>query len=143
MNSLVIMNALLLGLAGSLAPSPMSPKIGLALSPRVSITCGLQGPAKSPWPKYHADARNTGLGAASGATGKLKWKFNAGGGMFLATPTIAPDGTIYAANDNGYLYAVNADGTQKWKFAVTGELLGSPAVDSNGTIYQGSYGGNF
>jgi outer membrane protein assembly factor BamB len=38
------------------------------------------------------------------AEGKLKWRFSTGGRVF--SPTIAPDGTIYALSADGKLYAI-------------------------------------
>jgi hypothetical protein len=46
--------------------------------------------------------------------GQIKW------GFFInewvhSSPAIAADGTIYVGSDNGKLYAINPDGTEKWK----------------------------
>jgi len=36
------------------------------------------------------------------------------------------------------LYAINPDGTKKWEFSTGGNVLSSPAISSDGTIYVGS-----
>jgi sugar lactone lactonase YvrE len=79
--------------------------------------------------------------------GTQLWKFTAGTNEYIDTsPAIGSDGTIYIASNSynnstqinaGYLYAINPDGTQLWKFtAGTDEYIGSsPAIGSDGTIY--------
>ena len=63
----------------------------------------------------------------------------------FSSPAIAGDGSIYfgaEGNPNnqgheGYVYAVNPDGTQKWRYTVPGTRLvrASPAIAADGTIY--------
>jgi len=70
--------------------------------------------------------------------GTLKWSFP-GDGSFHSSPAIGNDGTIYAAG-GGHLYAINADGTERWR---RGGLPGasafhSPAIGADGTIYVGT-----
>ena len=60
--------------------------------------------------------------------------------MTSTTPAIAEDGTIYFATSNNHVYAVNPNGTLKWKFD-TGEytsVIRSPVIASDGTIYFGT-----
>lgn len=82
--------------------------------------------------------------------GKEKWRFGAGepvssiewGGKscFQASPSIGPDGTIYIAPMSGFLFAVNPDGGEKWRYPVFNfkNNWSSPAVGPDGTIYVGS-----
>jgi outer membrane protein assembly factor BamB len=56
----------------------------------------------------------------------------------ISSAAIAPDGTIYIGSGNGALYAINPDGTIKWKYETGGALPASPAIGSDGTIYIGS-----
>ncbi|MGD9647543.1 MAG: PQQ-binding-like beta-propeller repeat protein [Pirellulales bacterium] len=65
----------------------------------------------------------------------LKWKFDVGNYMY-ATPTIGPDGTIYAPSYNSTLYAINPDGTLKWDYDAGSLLSSSVAIDASGTLYQ-------
>lgn len=60
-----------------------------------------------------------------------------------SSPAIGADGTIYFGAEKsgggfaGYVYAVNPDGTLKWRYEVPGErhVRASPAIGSDGTIY--------
>ena len=67
--------------------------------------------------------------------GVLQWKLTASA-QIAGSPAIGADGTIYAPSDDGYLYAINANGSLKWKYQLTeSALVSSPAIGSNGTIY--------
>ena len=71
---------------------------------------------------------------------KLKWKFRTSGKVF-SSPAIGSDGTIYVGSDDGYLYAINPDGSLKWRFKTDGEkITSSPVIGSDGTIYAGFTG---
>lgn len=83
--------------------------------------------------------------------GELKWRF-ATSGLVDSSPVIGADGTIYVGNDDvekfsngqsasggGNLYAINPDGTLKWKFPTGGNTLYcTPAIGVDGTIYIAS-----
>ncbi|MBN2465769.1 PQQ-like beta-propeller repeat protein [candidate division WOR-3 bacterium] len=56
-----------------------------------------------------------------------------------SSPAIASDGTIYVGSQDDYLYAVNYDGSLKWRFNTGGVVRSSPAIGADGTIYVGSY----
>lgn len=148
--------------------------------------------ADSPWPKFRGNLKNTGLspydtshldgtvewifetkdefeGSLSiGIDGTLyigshnnifyalnpdgteKWRFKAGEPVFteqhedwkgvLSTPAIAKDGTIYFTSLSNYLFALNSDGTEKWRYNIktTGDIWSSPVIDKDGTIYVGA-----
>ncbi len=102
-----------------------------------------------------AEYTNT-ICAINKSDGKIKWKFNIDEDEVVkGAITVANDGTIYFitidmpyydahSTDHGgatYLYALNSDGTKKWKkicSSVTephfwGQT--SPAIDSDGIIY--------
>ncbi|HWD41649.1 MAG TPA: PQQ-binding-like beta-propeller repeat protein, partial [Fimbriimonas sp.] len=124
------------------------------------------GLAAGPWPKFHGDLRNTGLGASPGTDGTIKWSLHVDsysspaigpdGTMYMSgvgainsdgtlrwatdkgsgTPAIGSDGTIYIPGGvDNKLYALNPDGSTKWIFDADGHLLGSPTIASDGTIY--------
>jgi outer membrane protein assembly factor BamB len=62
-----------------------------------------------------------------------------------SSPAIGADGTIYVGSNDGHLYAINAGGSQKWKFPSSdsiGAVKSSPAIGTDGTIYIGSDDGN-
>jgi outer membrane protein assembly factor BamB len=94
------------------------------------------------------------LHAIDSATGLRKWRFSVAPSNFTqvayiySTPAVAADGTIYFGTEqqnfmtgafSGNFYAVNPDGTQKWKFAAGDPVYSDPAVDADGTIYFGCY----
>jgi outer membrane protein assembly factor BamB len=97
--------------------------------------------ASSAWPMLGHDLRHTFTSSVAGPeTSMRKWEYSTGDYETLP-PVIAEDGTIYVA---GYmrLYALNPDGTLKWRHTGKGRLVGSPALGSDGTIYIGSTDGD-
>jgi len=56
-----------------------------------------------------------------------------------SSPAIGPDGTIYVGSQDNCLYAVNSDGTLKWRRLTGGPVRSSPAIASDGTVYVGSH----
>jgi len=84
--------------------------------------------------------------------GTVKWKTKIGtplrkeyGGdvsytSILSSPAIVEDGTIYISSRDQYLFAINPDGTIKWKFAIdfTFDNWVAPAIAEDGTIYMTS-----
>jgi len=93
----------------------------------------------------------------TGNAGKLKWLFKAGGWVG-SSPVIGSDGTIYVGNDDavkvsgggssaaggGNLFAVNPDGSQRWRLPIYGSTQRiSPAIGPDGTIYIRSEGSWF
>ncbi len=97
-----------------------------------------QGFADSPWPMYGHVPEHTHRGVqAPPATNLLKWKFKTEGTVYA--PSIGEDGTIYAGSYDRHVYALNPDGTLKWKFTTDSPIIEStPAIGSDGTIYIGS-----
>lgn len=56
----------------------------------------------------------------------------------MGTVAIGPDGTLFVADDLGFAYALNADGSRKWRYAMTGfGTFSAPAVSSDGVVYLG------
>ncbi len=60
-----------------------------------------------------------------------------------SSPAIASDGTIYFAATDGFVYAVNPDGSKKWEYRAKEQLTSTPAIGSDGTIYAGDDDGFF
>lgn len=79
---------------------------------------------------------------AISTSGQLLWThwFN---DVVEASPTIAPDGTIYVGSWDHNLYALNPDGTLKWSHTLDGQIWGSAAIGGDGTIYVGSISNEF
>ena len=92
----------------------------------------------SPWPMLRHDQYHTGRSPYNGPeTPTLKWTFETVIGN-RSSPAISADGTIYFTPANGYLYAINPDGTEKWRFFLGATMESSPAIGEDGIIYVGS-----
>jgi hypothetical protein len=78
------------------------------------------------------------LYAVDPVTGTMKWSYQMGTYTY-SSPTIGTDGTIYVGTNSLGLYAINPNGTLKWRFAQPGYIYASsPAIGADGTIYVGS-----
>jgi outer membrane protein assembly factor BamB len=72
-------------------------------------------------------------------TSPLKWSFPVARN-FKGSVAVGADGTVYVGNEDGNLYAINSDGSERWSFPVDlGWSWSSPAIDQNGIIYVGNY----
>jgi outer membrane protein assembly factor BamB len=68
--------------------------------------------------------------------GGVKWTFDLG--WQQRSPTIGSDGTIYVSSLDSNLYAINPDGTLKWKFKAAARFESVPALSLDGlTVYAG------
>ncbi|MBI2589584.1 PQQ-like beta-propeller repeat protein [Candidatus Berkelbacteria bacterium] len=115
----------------------------------------ISGLADSSWPVFHGDRKLTGQSKydTSKTNGTIKWEFKAEG-QIETSPVIDAKGVIYFADHRCYLYAINQDGSLKWKFK-GGEPVrsiewggescaqGSPTIGNDGTIYFLPMSGNF
>ncbi len=132
--SRVLSSACLFGV-GAAALSPASCSVDATVSstkPSVPYESG------SPWPKFRRNAVQDGASTihATPTDGAL-WSYRTAKGIF-SSPVIAADGTIYIGSADRYFYALNADGTLKWK-KQTGEIIDSSALlDNQGRVYFGS-----
>jgi outer membrane protein assembly factor BamB len=90
----------------------------------------------APWPMFLHDSSHTGRSALPGpSSGDILWAFPITAEN-PSSPIVGPDGTVYVGSETG-LYAVNPNGTQKWKFATGRQIISSPAIDMNGIVYFG------
>ena len=114
---------------------------GAGISVQADVTVFAKGSgtglAASAWPKYRADAANTGRGQGSGASGTIFWKVLArtlSSSAYLSgfeAPVFGPNGALYVSTGSS-LTAVNPiSGAALW----TSSASGSPAVAADGTIY--------
>jgi len=62
-----------------------------------------------------------------------KWQFTATGAVTGAL-ALGDDGSLYAASEDGFVYAVDSSGSLQWKFNA-GPILAGPAIGADGTIY--------
>lgn len=70
--------------------------------------------------------------------------FRTGQRVDNCSTAIGKDGTIYFGSDDNHIYALNPDGSEKWRFKMNGvdDMDSSPAIGEDGTIYVGSRDGN-
>lgn len=68
-------------------------------------------------------------------SGNLNWKVSYDGGFTASSPIYSPDGhSIYISGKDSNLYALNLDGSLKWKFSCS-TASSVPLVDNSGNIY--------
>jgi outer membrane protein assembly factor BamB len=74
--------------------------------------------------------------------GTVNWYYHVGDDI-LDSPAIDSRGVIYFASYDNYLYAVDKNGTLRWRFATASEgTKSSPVIAADGTIYiSGDYPG--
>lgn len=75
--------------------------------------------------------------------GKIMWKYETGIKL-MPSPAVYSDGTIYAADVNGVIYAINTDGTLKWKYGYAKEGDNPQiALGKTGVLYVAANSGLF
>lgn len=122
--------------------------------------CVFSSPAIGPGGEIYVGSKDHRLYAFEDSVtyGKVAWKYAAGtfydGHLVDSSPAIGPDGTIYVGTDpygaagqapvpvDTVFFAINPDGSLKWKFFMEDGAESSPAVGPGGMIYIGSYDGN-
>jgi len=102
----------------------------------------------SAWPMFGHDIYHTGR-SPYGANGYYlyeKWRIKLADFIYLSSPVIDNNGTIYIGTDDGTLHAINPDGTEKWRFITTQNYesgMTTPSIDKDGTIYVTTRQGYF
>ena len=99
------------------------------------------GLAKSGYPKAGVDVGNTSLVTGSGATGQIAWNFDLGT-RGVNTPVLGNNNLLFALNQKGVVFALNAlTGAKVWQATLPnllGELpTGSLVVSDDNTLYVG------
>ncbi len=121
---IVVEQKQLLGFRASSARAFSSAEKGLPSAPN-----GYQAPVQedSPWPTFRRDQRNSGASPIVAAyQGDQPWAFKTGKGIF-STPVIDNQGAIYVGSADHYFYAINPNGSERWKYQ-TGEIIDSAAA---------------
>jgi outer membrane protein assembly factor BamB len=107
----------------------------------------IKGTRKDKWGKLYAIDIQDGV---------IRWTYdpsldppNAYGKKYtFGSPAVSHDGTVYFScfdKKNGYLYALNPDGTLKWRYPALQEesslkkLTSSVSIAKDGTVYVGSF----
>jgi len=70
--------------------------------------------------------------------GHMAWRFQADAPYIQSRPAVASDGTVYAMDVLGHLYALSRSGGLKWVFNASGYGFGNVTLGQDGTIYVGS-----
>jgi outer membrane protein assembly factor BamB len=99
-----------------------------------------QSPMDRDSPMFRGGPSHLGVSASPAPSLKSTvWSFETGAKV-MSTPAVA-DGVVYAASNDGNLYALNAaDGALKWKFETPLGLWSSPAVSGNLVVVAGRTG---
>ena len=66
---------------------------------------------------------------------RFQLKVDSEGTSLYSSPAIGPDGTIYVGSSDSALYAINPDGTLKWRYLTGWEVRTAPTIAADGTIY--------
>lgn len=84
------------------------------------------------------DEQTAGVCAIS-PNGRLKWKFTAKKNYFT-NPAVSADGVVYVYSQDHSLYALNSNGTVKWRTGNVGSLTigASATIASDRTIFVGA-----
>lgn len=93
--------------------------------------------------KWNDDCDSLFLVAVNSNNGQEKWSYYLNGDGDGSDPAVDSRGTIYVGSVDGYLYALNSDGTLKWEYETEGRVYRSPAIGSDGTLYFGTTNGVF
>lgn len=120
--------------------------IYIAMAEGIMILMPLEGATPLKGPRYTFGGRAFAF-AQDGSTyasidglvefapdGMTAWSQNVAASGY---PAMGADGTLYVGG-NGILAAVNPDGTGKWSFMLPGQLVFSPSIAGDGTVYFGS-----
>lgn len=71
----------------------------------------------------------------------LSWRKAESPEIFRASLAVDENNTVYIgtkADDKSTFFAINSDGTLKWKNQLGADLYSSPALGKNGFVYVGS-----
>ncbi len=96
-------------------------------------------PGTPPYAMFGGDPRHTGrlAGAAPEKAPQPLWSLRFEGRV-VGSPTVGPDGTIYAGSHDGKLHAIGTDGKPRWSLATGDRVWSTPAVAEDRTVYTGS-----
>jgi putative pyrroloquinoline-quinone-binding quinoprotein len=109
---------------------------GLRLDGSPVFTIPTTGNQPATGPDGTVYATYTALGAYTPA-GSVKWSFTGVINNAATAPDVGPDGVVYFVHNLGTLYAVNPNGTERWR-VVTSEVVEDPIVSpSNSMLAMG------
>lgn len=127
---LAVSFALAIGALGALGTSARATPRPLArpYQPPASLSVPLD--ASSPWPEMRHDPRNSGFASIVGTyRGDRPWTFFTGRGIF-STPVIGGDGTVCIGSADTFMYAINPNGTLRWRIETGGLIDAAGALSA-------------
>ena len=104
------------------------------------LTAVMVWPMAHPWPQFRANSRNSGKVDNRGPrTASLMWTYNLWEDV-RSSPAVANNGQVIVGTDDGFVQAINSDGTSMdWAYETGGPVDSSPALHPLfGWIYVGS-----
>ncbi|MEZ4210455.1 MAG: PQQ-binding-like beta-propeller repeat protein [Patescibacteria group bacterium] len=107
----------------------------------INIEVGLGssgGDASGPgdWAMFGRDPQHTSQSPFTGPqNATLAWEYQLGGNLFRSSPVMDQNGVIYIGCSDYYLYAINPDGSLKWRFLTGYVVYSTPAIGPDGTVY--------
>jgi len=69
-----------------------------------------------------------------------RWRYKTGGSIENC-PALGDDGNVYFGSDDGYVYALDRNGSLNWRLQTGAAVKSSPALAPDGTVYIGSNDG--
>jgi outer membrane protein assembly factor BamB len=116
-------------------------------SPAIGIDGTVYVTTKAYWDDTAPEPRQPALCLAFNPDGTLKWSYEITASDWIpvaqdsySSPAIGADGTIYFGAETTFIYALNADGTLKWKENFNNGInWSSPAIIADGTLYLGGF----
>jgi outer membrane protein assembly factor BamB len=110
-------------------------KWGISVTGRISVCA----PAIANGTIYVGTKEGNNLLALSVSNGSQVWSFDTPGAILNSSPAVDINGVIYFGSWDNHVYAVNPDGTLKYRFDTGADVWSSPAIGLDGTIYVGGY----
>ncbi len=97
--------------------------------------------AEAKWPSLGGDYARSGQSPNQGPIElDVKWMFETGGAV-VSSVTVASEGQIHVACEDGKLYALDGDGRSLWILDVNSALLSAPSIGPDGSLFVGSQDG--
>jgi outer membrane protein assembly factor BamB len=103
----------------------------------VSSSVLMSDPMNSSWPmkSYNAQRLGRTIYSTTNNSGIEKWRFQSYIAGVDSGAVVTDDNTIIFGSKDYHIYALNPNGTLKWKYKTGGQIFSDPAVAADGTIY--------